>query len=162
MKCHSESEVIAFLSPKLQTMLEPVVDGLKEWNEKEIERVVYRPAPSVYGRTGEFKQAWDGEIEGGSGEATATFEYHPEKMSVGSNDYESSDYGVHVSVIDGSDIRDSLADIIYESGAGPVFGEGYWTSPRNAWKELVRIASGAKMKTWISRGASKAGLKISW
>lgn len=163
-QCKNEAEVLAFLTPKLATIMQPVAEGMKEWNTKEIDRTVYRDgSPSEYFRTYQFRDiAWHESVESGEGEATAKLEYTPEFMEMGSNIPGFSDYGTHVSVVDGSDVRDSLADIIYNSGAGPIFGSGFWTAPRNAWKELIRIVSGSKMRTWINKGASNAGLKISW
>ena len=163
-QCRSEAEVLAFLSPKLEILMQPVAEGMREWNEKEIDRVVYAAgSPEEYFRTYQFRDvAWHESVEGGDGEATAKLEYTPEFMEMGSNIPGFADYGTHVSVVDGSDVRDALADIIYNSGAGPIFGAGFWTSPRNAWARLLKIVGGSKMRTWINRGASAAGLNISW
>ena len=164
-QCRSEAEVLAFLSPKLEILMQPVAEGMREWNEKEIDRVVYAAgSPEEYFRTYQFRDvAWHESVEGGDGEATAKLEYTPEFMEMGSNIPGFADYGTHVSVVDGSDVRDALADIIYNSGAGPIFGAGFWTAPRGeAWTRLLKIIGGSKMKTWINRGASVAGLNISW
>ena len=164
-QCKSEAEVLAFLSPKLEVIMKSVAEGLDEWNKKEIDRNVYsKGSPEEYPRSMEFRDAWKNSTEGGSGEATAKLEYDPEQMSM--QGYVTS-FGevnfTHSSVVDGSDVRDALADIIYNSGAGPVFGQGFWTSPRNAWAALINVINqGAKMRTWINRGAKNAGLKISW
>lgn len=164
-QCKSEAEVLAFLSPKLEVIMKSVAEGLDEWNKKEIDRNVYsKGSPEEYPRSMEFRDAWKNSTEGGSGEATAKLEYDPEQMSMQGYVTSFGDVNfTHTSVVDGSDVRDGLADIIYNSGAGPVFGSGFWTSPRNAWAALINVINqGAKMRTWINRGAKNAGLKISW
>ena len=66
-QCRSEAEVLAFLSPKLEILMQPVAEGMREWNEKEIDRVVYAAgSPEEYFRTYQFRDvAWHESVEGG-------------------------------------------------------------------------------------------------
>ena len=159
MDCSNESEVKAFLAPKIQIIVEEILKGIEEWNKKEINRVVYSFSPAEYERTYEFRDAWTGEItESGGDGTTGEFKYDPEGLSVSQ--------GVHASILmdEGQliSVADGLADIIYNGLAGDIFGHGFWTAERDAWKELIRIVGGPKMRTWIRAGARKAGLHITF
>lgn len=68
--------------------------------------------------------------------------------------------GQHVSIIDGSDIREALADIIFLGEAGHIFGTGYWTQKRNAMKELFSHVTVSKLKKWFTEGCQRAGINI--
>lgn len=159
-----------FLMPKIKIITETILDGIASWNRREISRKVYDAGtPSLYERTyngstdwehdpedGSFMSAWSGEVEQTErNEMTADFEYDPTKLIA-------EQIGVHTSALDDSDIREYLAEIIYEGLAGHIFGEGFWTQKRDAWNALLRIVGGQHMKIWIEQGAKKAGLKISW
>jgi len=159
-----ENSIKRFLQPKIEIIVNEILAGIEEWNKKEIERMVYaKGTPTYYERTEpefNFESAWGGEIkESNPNYVEGEFSYKPDDMSLG---YEID--GQHSSIITGEDIRPYLAEIIYEGKAGHIFGTGFWTQKRDAWIELLRIAKvdGAKMKTWINRGAKKAGLKIEW
>ena len=156
------NDVKRWLQPKIEIIVEEILKGIKEWNEKEIDRVVYsKNSPSIYQRTYEFRDdAWDGDITKSTiDEVDGTFEYLPNRITT-------VEQGVHASIISDygelDDIRPYLAEIIYEGLAGHIFGTGFWTEKRDAWSELLRIArvDGPKMKTWIKNGARRAGLKI--
>lgn len=160
----NESSIKNFLQPKIEIIVNEILDGIKEWNEKEIERVVYsKGTPIYYERTdpGEnFESAWNSEIkESNKNFVDGEFYYSPDDMYLG----DEID-GKHSSVLTGEDIRPYLAEIIYGGKAGRIFGRGFWTKKRDAWRELLRIArvDGPKMKSWINKGAKKAGLKIEW
>lgn len=157
----NEQAILNFLQPKIEIIMQEILAGIQEWNEKEIDRTVYEAGePSEYNRTFEFREAWEGKITDSTPkEVKGEFTYMPNMMTT-------IERGVHASVIVDygylDDIRAYLAEIIYEGKAGHIMGEGFWTQPRNAWERLIKIVGGAKMKTWINRGAKKAGLKISW
>lgn len=155
--CATTAEVIADLQPRIEIIVQEILNGIKEWNVKEINRIVYNYSPSWYERTYAFRdKMWDGKItQAGGGSATGEFTYYPE------NGYHPSEYGSEkYGVSPGDDVSEYLADIIYEGIAHDIFG--HWKTPHNAWKELIRIVGGSKMRSWINKGASKAGLKISW
>ena len=157
----NDSEVERFLQPKIRIIVEEILKGIEEWNQKEIDRVVYAAGqPDVYQRTYEFRDAWEGRITKDTAHETeGEFTYMPNQMTT-------VEPGIHASVIVDygylDDIRPYLAEIIYDGLAGHIFGTGFWTGKRDAWERLVKIVGGSKMRTWINRGAKKAGLKISW
>lgn len=167
-----ENSIKKFLQPKIEIIVNEILAGIEEWNKKEIERNVYnKGTPSYYERTEpefNFESAWGGKIkESNLNFVEGEFEYKPDNMSLGyeidgqhSAVYPSKKYGTDA----GFDIRPYLAEIIYEGLAGDVFGHGFWTEKRDAWSALLKIAKvdGPKMKTWINKGARKAGLKIEW
>ncbi len=172
MELINEKLVKDFLQPKIKIIVEEVLSGIEEWNAKEIDRNVYsKGKPSYYQRTPEgenFKSAWDSKIiKNTPDETEGEFYYEPNNMTLGDETngqhasvYSSEKYGTDP----GFDIRPYLAEIIYEGLSSDVFGTGFWTEKRDAWTALLNIAKvdGAKMKTWINRGAKKAGLKIVW
>lgn len=168
----TELQVKQWLQPKIEIIVEEILAGIKEWNTKEIDRKVYDAGtPEVYERSApseNFASAWDGKIKTSTlNEVEGEFYYDPNKMVLGDSVngrhaslFSSEKYGTDP----GFDIRPYLAEIIYEGLSSHVFGTGFWTEKRNAWDALLKIAKvdGAKMKTWINRGAKKAGLKIVW
>lgn len=163
----NEQEIKRWLQPKIEIIVQEILNGIEEWNEKEITRVVYNAGtPHEYVRVNseeDFLHAWDGKIVDSSvEEVTGEFKYAPEKMS---NILDAQHIGQHNSIVTGEDIRPYLAEIIYEGKAGDIFpSRGFWNEKRDAWSALLKIAKvdGAKMKTWINRGAKRAGIKIEW
>ena len=161
----NNNEIERFLQPKIEIIVKEILAGIEEWNKREIDRVVYRAGqPEVYQRTRDtneeesFYNAWAGQIiTNRPTEMVGSFHYAPEKLSLDED-------GVHKSILDADDTQTYLylADIIYVGVAGHIFGTGFWTEKRNAWERLLKIVGGSKMRTWINRGAKKAGLKISW
>lgn len=166
----SESEIERFLQPKIEIIVDEILKGIEEWNQREIERVVYAAGqPDVYQRADpeeNFASAWEGTITKSTvHEVEGTFYYEPNNMSVGTSldgehvaMFSSEKYGTDP----GFDMRPYLAEIIYEGLAGHIFGSGFWTEKRDAWERLIKIVGGSKMRTWINRGARRARLKISW
>lgn len=160
----NEEAIKKWLQPKIEIIVQEILEGIKEWNVKEIDRVVYGAGePKEYQRTFEFRdKAWDSKITKSTiDEVEGTFEYAPDNITTLKR-------GTHASVFlnEGNldDIRPYLAEIIYEGLAGSILGNGFWREKRDAWSALLKIADekGSKMKTWINRGAKKAGLKIEW
>ena len=160
----NESELQAFLMPKIEIIVQNILDNLKYWNKREIDWRVYNQGhPKEYQRTYEFRDdAWDGRITDVSKDTvTGEFEYLPNRITT-------VEPGVHASIFSDygelDDIRPYLAEIIYEGLAGHIFGTGFWTNGRDAWTELLRIAKvdGSLMRRWITAGARKAGLLIEW
>lgn len=153
----TDSELRHFLMPKLKIITESILEGIDEWNKKEIDRAVYdKGSPTVYERSPDFEfreKGWKNEITSETlQEIIGEFYYYPEGLT----EYK------HESVVSGEDMREYLAEIIYEGLAGDIFGQGFWTEKRDAWTRLIRIVGGSKMKTWINRGAKKARIKIEW
>lgn len=147
MGARNDSQLRAMLEPALQKAVEYVTEKIWEDNQEIVERVVYSAgSPEMYSRTYTFKEAWEHKA-GGGGAISAEFMYAPEKLSY------------HPSVLDsGIDIREGLADIIYEGLAGHIFGTGFWTSKRNAFEALQKELGKNKIRKYFEEGMSAAGL----
>lgn len=167
----NSNELRKMLQPAIQQACNYVVQ--KVWNEnREIVRVVVYEAgmPEQYERTYGFLEAWDITQEDHNptnSDGYAKFYYKPNNMSVGSINKDSPDYAQHIGVggsYQGLDSRKYLADIIYHAhgcaGAGPLFGNGYWRSARNAWQELIKRIGKRKVKQWMKEGLEHAGLNV--
>ena len=149
-----EQSLRAYLRPKILIIVQTILENIKKSNVDLINSVVYGAGyPTEYHRTGQFADlAWDATVTKNTlYETEGEFKYNPEGMT-----------DPHESVVDGTDMREYLTEIIYEGVAGHIFGEGFWTKPRDAWTKLVEIVGSDTMKNWIDQGARKARLAISW
>lgn len=152
----NDNEVVEMLKVPLRTAVDHVVQMIWSENRAQINSFIYnRNVPSEYQRTGEFKEAWKTEAKIKSGSSTniveGTFEYDPSKITTVDAPY-------HASVVDGSSAAEYLAEIIYQGIAGDIFGEGFWTQPRDAFEALLKAIGKQKMKRYISEGLHIAGL----
>lgn len=147
MGARNDIQLRALLEPALQKTVDYVVEKIWEDNQEIVERVVYNAGdPSVYSRTYSFEEAWEYK-SGGGGAISAEFMYAPEKLTY------------HPSVVTGEDIRDGLADIIFEGLAGHIFGTGFWTNKRNAFETLQKELGKKKLRQYFEEGMTAAGLK---
>lgn len=165
-------EVEQMLMPALEKAIDYVVQKIWNDNREIVRQVVYEAYnPSTYNRTGEFKEAWDTETKVVGNKAQGTFKYTPDKMSVG-------DGGQHSSVIDGTDIRPYLAEIIYQGLAGdfgwgkanhsgkryaknnPLFAGEAWARKRNVWEQLNNKVGIRKIKQYFEEGMRQSGLSF--
>lgn len=155
-------EVKQFLQPKLETIVETVLEHIKQENISKINEIIYSvntPAPEGYERTYEFRDnAWSDTITDSSlDEIEGEFKYDPSHMVDIHESKGMSKYGAA-----GLDEREYLADIIYNGVAGHIFGTGFWTEKRDAWTALIKVVGSDTMKQWIEDGARKARLTITW
>ena len=58
-----------------------------------------------------------------------------------------------------SDVRNALPEIIFEGLAGDIFGEGFWTSSRDAWKPFLSRTEKSFAK-WLREGFELQGIKL--
>lgn len=151
--------------PALEKAVDYVVQ--KIWNENRnlIRTIVYEAyQPSTYERTGEFKEAWETDAKTNGNVARGEFRYAPDKMSVGwpSTEYGLPQYGRHASAIDNFDARPYLAEIIYESCAGPAFGhgtrDGAWTTRRDVWTTLNKKLGKNRIRQLFEEGMARQGI----
>lgn len=162
-QARNPNQIKELLMPRLEVVVKYVMEKILESNREAVQRVVYDAYnPTDYNRTMEFKEAWETEVDvqSASNKVRGEFRYAPDKLTPGSNDPYSDDYGQHVSVIDGFLMTDGLAEVIYEGLAGDIFGQGPWTRKRDAWTELWKIAGSRNLKQWIKEGCDKAGLPV--
>lgn len=163
-QARNDQEVEQMLMPALENAIDYVVQKIWNDNRELIRQIVYEAyQPSIYNRTGEFKEAWDTETKIVGNKAQGTFKYAPDKMSIG-------DRGQHSSIIDGADIRPYLAEIIYQGLSGdfgwdktnssgkhyaknnPLFAGEAWTKKRNVWEQLNNKIGIRKIKQYFEEG----------
>lgn len=159
------------LQPAIQKACNYVIQKIWNENRELVRTIVYEAGmPKEYARTMGFLDSWEytsEEHNPTSKDGYAKFYYKPNEMNIGSPNPGDPDYGQHVGVMGdyyGRSSRDYLADIIYHEngcrGAGPAFGEGYWRSARNAWKELNKRLGARLIKKWMKEGFERAGLTV--
>ena len=149
--------------PKIKEAVEYIMQRIWKENRNLIQLFVYDSySPSVYNRTGEFKEAWNTKTNTNGDKITGEFYYDWKKLTPGDNDPESPRYGQHVSAIDRFLMTEYLADVIYQGLAGPAFGHGVhsgkWTEKRNAWEQLDKWLSNAQLREIFEDGMTKAGI----
>lgn len=165
----NDLEVYKMLTPQLKIVVDYIVQ--KIWNEnRELVRLIVYEAykPKKYNRTGEFKEAWDTDVDANelTGKVEGEFYFEPSELTPGwpSTDPEDPQYGQHASAIDNFAMTDGLAEVIYEGLAGPAFGygtqSGKWASKRDAWTKLVKKVGKTNMDKWVAQGMKRAGLKL--
>lgn len=165
-QARNDKEVLAMLHSPIAKAINYVIDKIYDENIGAIHDVVYMAySPEEYERTGDFYRAWGAGTTKVVNERTVEgeFKYKPDKMSIGSTDPNSSNYGQHIGVAGeykGADARPYLAEIIYGATKwGNVFGDNF-PKKRDAWKELNKRIGRRKMKQWMKEGLEVAGLKV--
>ena len=167
----NDRELKQALQKAIQGAVDYVVDRIWRENRELVRKIVYEAGlPEDYHRSNEFKDAWDYKSKtSSSADASASFFYKPEEMSVGSLDKNSNDYGQHIAIANGKsvsagdDAREYLADIIYQgikdgSAWGP---KNHWSHKRrNAFKALLESVGKQKFDQWFKEGARKYGLDV--
>lgn len=152
MAFSTEAELRQAIEGGLTTAITSTINAIHEKNEEEINTVVYGSyAPSWYGRTKNFLNAWSTEVGGTEGEMY----YDESKVSTGS-----PDDGVHVSVAKSSfgDAGASMAavmpEVIYQ------WGQGCIPRPtgRDAWKALDSFLTNTQMRSLFEAGLNASGL----
>lgn len=170
MLLRNELEIKKAIVPVLEKAVDYVVQKIWNENRELIQHIVYDAYdPSIYERSGEFKQAWDTSSSSNIAKGTAQgkFEYKPDSMFVGSpsTEYGTPGYGKHASAVDNLDARPYLAEIIYQGMAGPAFGngpihDGPWAKKRNVWEALNKIIGKDKIKAYFEEGLSRQGVNF--
>ena len=146
----NEAELRSKIVSGLTVAVQSVVNEIHDENELIIEDVVYGGyGPSWYERTGDFGNAWDVEVGGGSGGVEGEFFYDPEGMNTsGAED------GQHVSIIDGSSVVSVMPEVIYQWGAGCLPRP----TGRDAWKVLDSFLSNTMMRSMFEGGLNASGM----
>ena len=145
------------MAKAIDTAVQYILNELLKENKDLIQQIVYDAySPVVYERTNEFKNdAWDVSTkkDNAGPNVKGEFEYYPKGMKT-----VDSVTGQHASVLTGKDMRDYLADIIYQGVTDSLFGDGPWTQPRNAFAELDKWMDSRKLRKLMETGMRKAGL----
>lgn len=147
------AEVYAIYNESVHNAVQYVFEQVMVNYKKLIMDIVYSHDPEGYERTFEFLESWETSTKktdkGAVGELrqnSSFMSYNPENFQHGS--YYTS-YG---------DVSDQLAGIIYGGLSGQLFGEGFWTSPRDAWSPLINELKGGKLKEWFIEGMQRQGI----
>ena len=165
-KARNYKEVLAMLHSPIAKAINYVIDKIYDENIGAIHDIVYMAySPEEYERTGDFYRAWGAGTTKVVNERTVEgeFKYKPDKMSIGSTDPNSSNYGQHIGLAGdfyGQDARSYLAELIYNGATGSLFGDGAFREKRDAWEELNKRIGRRKMKQWMKEGLEAAGLKV--
>ena len=150
--------------PKLREAVDYIVQKIFNENKELIQMIVYESyQPSVYNRTGEFKEAWNTKTESYGNHIDGEFYYDWKKLTPGDDNPESPNYGQHVSAINEKDLMtEYLIDVIYQGKAGPAFGHGVrtgnWAKKRDAWEILDKWLSNRQFRKIFEEGMTKAGI----
>ena len=165
-QARNDKEVLAMLHSPIAKAINYVIDKIYDENIGAIHDIVYMAYnPEEYERTGDFYRAWGAGTTKVVNERTVIgeFTYKPDKMSIGSTDPNSSNYGQHIGVAGeykGADARPYLAEIIYGATKwGNAFGDNF-PKKRDAWEELNKRIGRRKMKQWMKEGMEAAGLTV--
>lgn len=165
-QARNDKEVLAMLHSPIAKAINYVIDKIYDENIGAIHDIVYMAySPEEYERTGDFYRAWGAGTTKVVNERTVEgeFKYKPDKMSIGSTDPNSSNYGQHIGLAGdfyGQDARPYLAELIYNGATGSLFGDGAFREKRDAWEELNKRIGRRKMKQWMKEGLEAAGLKV--
>ena len=165
-QARNDKEVLAMLHSPIAKAINYVIDKIYDENIGAIHDIVYMAySPEEYERTGDFYRAWGAGTTKVVNERTVEgeFKYKPDKMSIGSTDPNSSNYGQHIGLAGdfyGQDARPYLAELIYNGATGSLFGDGAFRQKRDAWEELNKRIGRRKMKQWMKEGMEAAGLTV--
>lgn len=146
MTFFNEEQLRREIVKNLTTASLSAMDETKKVLQKNILIDVYGGyAPSEYGRTFEFKEAWKTEGGGAEGVAPAQMHYEPEFITTVSAPQ-------HASVLTGASVVGVLADWIFEGHDGGLF-PGAWSAARDAWKSMDK-----EITNTVFRGMYESGL----
>lgn len=152
----NSKQIKDYLVPIICDVVEDIMNKILDLNYELIQQIVYSAYfPNVYERTEEFAFAWDYSSPQISGNhISSSFNYNPDTMSY------VPELAQHGSPFGANDVREYLAEIIYEGLSGPLFGDGPWREKRNAWEELLKVVGKQKMNQWIREGFRNRGINI--
>lgn len=142
----NEAELKAAITGGITIAVESTINAIHGENREQIQEVVYSSyAPSWYGRTNNFLNAWSTEVGGTEGEMY----YDESKISTGNKKD-----GRHVSVVDEASMAAVMPEVIYQ------WGQGCMPRPtgRDAWKALDSFLTNTQMRSLFEAGLNASGL----
>ena len=155
VKTRNETQLQAVIAQALIPVINRVLERIVEDNRNLIQEYIYdNDTPSVYERTEEFKEAWETQSAEVAGDhVKGEFFYAPDKMSVDPGAFQHGSY-----YYSPNDIREYLAEIIYQGGAGPMFGEGFWRNKRDVWNRLINHLGKRRLLSYVSDALRAEGI----
>lgn len=146
MAFSTDAELRSAIEGGLTVAIKSTISAVHNKNEEEIDTIVYGTyAPSWYGRTGDFKEAWKEQVGGLEGEM-----YFDESgISTGTKED-----GVHASVVTGASMASVMPEIIYQWGMGCIPRP----TGRDAWSALDSYLTNTQMRSLFEAGLNASGL----
>ncbi len=156
MAVRNQSELTELLRQELKPVVDKVVDKIYIDNYDMIEKIVYDAyQPEEYQRTNDFAlDAWEVTPAHSNGKLRIQGDVHyaPENMTYRPDDFvHGSNYG--------GDVREALAEIIYQGKSGPMFGKGPWTRKRNAYNALIKYLGKRRFNSYLKEALDECGIK---
>lgn len=156
MAVKNQSELTSLLRQELKPVVDKVVDKIYKENREIVQKIVYDVyQPEVYERTFQFRdEAWETTSAHNKGKLRIQGDLHfaPENMT-----YEPETW-THGSYY-GGDVREALAEIIYQGRSGPMFGKGKWTNKRNAYNALIKRLGKRRFNSYLKEALDECGIK---
>lgn len=151
----NESEASNIIMPRIRKAVEEVADKILDENYKDVRDLFYAQyQPKYYERSMDFLDAWDFDpIEQHGNTISAEFGFSPSMMTSIPEEFQ------HGSPVSG-DIREYLADIIYDGVWGDLFGEGAWQRKSTAFDTLVNTLDKSKFDKWMKSAFNNNGLRV--
>lgn len=144
----------------LKAVIDDVIDKIIEENKDLIDEIVYsqRVNPTYATEMGgqptyQFRESWDGSTKINGDKVEGEFKQNTDENNP--MNYYPYSY-IHGSLASGY-IGQALAEIIYEGKSGDIWGEGYWTQPRDVWTPLIQKIDN-KLDDWIIAAFAKRGI----
>lgn len=155
VKIRNETQLQAVIAQALVPVINRVLERIVEDNRGLIQEYIYdNDTPAVYERTEEFKEAWEMQSAKVTGDhVKGEFSYTPDKMSVDPGAFQHGSYYYNP-----NDVREYLATLIYEGGAGPMFGEGFWRNKRDVWDRLIKHLGKRRLLSYVSDALKAEGI----
>ena len=155
VKIRNETQLQVVIAQALVPVINRVLERIVEDNRGLIQEYIYdNDTPAVYERTEEFKEAWETQSAEVAGDhVKGEFFYAPDKMSVDPGAFQHGSY-----YYSPNDIREYLAEIIYQGGAGPMFGEGFWRNKRDVWNRLINHLGKRRLLSYVSDALRAEGI----
>lgn len=155
VKIRNETQLQVVIAQALVSVVNRVLERIVEDNRGLIQEYIYdNDTPAVYERTEEFKEAWETQSAKVTGDhVKGEFSYAPDKMSVDPGAFQHGSYYYNP-----NDVREYLATLIYEGGAGPMFGEGFWRNKRDVWDRLIKHLGKRRLLSYVSDALKAEGI----
>lgn len=157
MIVNNEAEMTLYLNSVFYGAINYTIDRMVELIRQEITRqgIGDESKNTIYDPTNEFYNAWRKEsVSKVGGYILGKMGYDSSFLSLDKDSYtHGSNYQ------GGSDVRDALADIIFNGKSGMLFGDGFWRDNRDAWTPFMNQVQ-AEISSWFVIGCAKSGLQI--
>lgn len=140
--------------------MKSTIDNITEFMEHEIKDEINNEQIGkngvMYESTGEFHDAWKStKAVGYNNDFTGKMEYDPDMIHT--IDPENFIHGSNEFKV--NDVSEFLPNIIFEGKAGKLFGQGFWTEPRDAWTPMLKTTDRNFAKL-LKQNLRQYGIKI--